>query len=136
MSEPKTVPTGQSVAEFLDAAEPAGRREDGFVLRDLFDRVTGTDAVMWGPSMVGYGLHHYRYETGREGDTPAISFSPRKGQTVLYLSGTMEQYQDLLDRLGPHKTGKACLYLKRVDQADAGALREIVSRSFRVGSER
>ena len=68
MAEQKTVPTGESVSDFLDAVEPVGRRADGLELRELFDRVTDTDAVMWGPSIVGYGLHHYRYESGREGD--------------------------------------------------------------------
>ena len=92
--------------------------------------VTGQPAVLWGLVIVGFGSRHYRYESGRAGDVPAVSFSPRKAQTVLYLSGGLELYQDLLGRIGPHTTGKSCLYLKRVGDADDAVLREIAGRSF------
>lgn len=91
--------------------------------------VTGQPLVMWGTSIIGFGSRHYRYASGREGDTAAVGFSPRKAQTVLYVTGGLELYEGLLSLLGPHQTGKGCLYLKRVDQAGSQTLRDIVDRS-------
>jgi hypothetical protein len=130
----KTTATDGDVGAFLDGIGDDQRRRDAKALVEVMREVTGQPAVLWGSSIVGFGSHHYKYDSGREGDMPAIGFAPRAAQTVLYLFGGMEQYTPLLARLGPHKTGKACLYLKRVDQADAGALREIVARSYQLGS--
>lgn len=127
----KTTATDGDVGAFLEGIEDDQRRRDATLLTGLMGEVTGEPAVLWGPSIVGFGSFHYRYPTGREGDAPAISFSPRKAQTVLYLAGGMEQYADLLDRLGPHKTGKACLYLKRLDQTDPAVLRDLITLSYR-----
>jgi len=132
MSEPKTVPTGQSVAEFLATAEPAGRREDGFALRELFDRVTGTDAVMWGPSIVGYGLQHYRYASGREGDWMAVGFSPRKASMSLYglqLSDVPE-CGELIEQLGKVKVGAGCIWVGRISTIDLGTLESLVDLAW------
>lgn len=129
MAEAKTVPTGASVSEFLGAVEPAGRREDGFVLRELFDRVTDTDAVMWGPSIVGYGLHHYRYDSGREGDTPVVGFSPRKASISLYGLQTPGA-DELIDRLGSVKVGAGCLWVGRLSTIDLGVLESLVDRAW------
>ncbi len=85
--------------------------------------------------MIDVGSRHYRYESGREGDIAAVGFSPRKAQTVLYLTSGLDQYEALLARLGRHTTGKGCLYLKRVDEADPQALRDIVERSYRKATE-
>ena len=85
----------------------------------------------WGTSIVGFGPRHYRYDSGREGDVPAVSFSPRKAQTALYLTGPLADYEDLLSRLGPYQTGKGCLYPKKVDQVDIAALQEIARGSYR-----
>ena len=117
MAEAKTQPTGASVSEFLESVEPAGRRADGFELRELFDRVTDTDAVMWGPSIVGYGLHHYRYESGREGDWMVVGFSPRKASVSLYGLQTPGA-EELIDRLGKVKVGAGCLWIGRLDTID------------------
>jgi hypothetical protein len=130
----KTTATEGDVGAFLEGIGDDQRRRDATLLAELMHEVTGEPAVLWGPSIVGFGAFHYRYETGREGDAPAISFSPRKAQTVLYLSGEMAQYEDLLGRLGPHTTGKACLYVKRVDRTDAAALRDIIALSYRLGT--
>ncbi|MBU2662552.1 DUF1801 domain-containing protein [Actinoplanes bogorensis] len=92
--------------------------------------VTGEPPAMWGTSIVGFGSRHYKYESGREGDVAAIGFAPRKAQTVLYLTGDLAAYGKMLELLGPHTLGKGCLYVKRVDQADQAALREIIARSF------
>ncbi|BDZ53399.1 DUF1801 domain-containing protein [Agromyces marinus] len=129
MAEAKTVPTGASVSEFLDRVEPAGRRADGFELRELFDRVTDTDAVMWGPSIVGYGLHHYRYESGREGDSMVVGFSPRKASVSLYGLQTPGA-EELIDRLGKVKVGAGCLWVGRLETIDRAVLESLVDRAW------
>jgi hypothetical protein len=90
--------------------------------------------VLWGTAIVGFGSRHFRYDSGREGDVPAVSFSPRKAQTVLYLTGALAEYEDLLSQLGPHQTGKGCLYLKQVDQVETAALQQIATRSYHAAS--
>jgi hypothetical protein len=131
MSEPKTAPTGVSAAEFLGTVADDRRRADATEACELISAVTGAAPVMWGHSIVGFGTYHYRYATGREGDWPAIGLSPRKTALVLYVSTGFDGAQDVLARLGPHKTGKACLYLKRLADVDSGALRELVGSAFR-----
>ncbi len=133
-SENKTTATAGDVGAFLAGIADDQRRRDAASLVEIMREVTGEPAVMWGSSIVGFGSHHYRYASGREGDVAAISFSPRAAQTTLYLFGAMEEYADLLERLGPHKAGKSCLHLKRVDQADPEALREIIARSYRTAA--
>lgn len=130
----KTTATDGDVGAFVDAVADEQRRRDAQLLLSLMREVTGQPAVMWGTSIVGFGSRHYRYPSGREGDTLAVGFSPRKAQMVLYLTGVLDEYEDLLARLGRHQTGKGCLYLKRVDQADAAALRDIVARSYRAAT--
>ena len=127
----RTIPTGGDTGAFLDAIADEQRRRDAHLLAQVMHEVTGQPPVMWGTSIVGFGSRHYRYASGREGDVAAVAFSPRKAETVLYLSGGLSGYEDLLDRLGPHRAGQGCLYLKHVDRADAVALREIVARSYR-----
>lgn len=130
----KTTATDGDVDAFLDAIADEQRRRDAQLLVNLMREVTGQPPVMWGTSIVGFGSRHYRYPSGREGDTVAVGFSPRKAQTVLYLTGGLDDYEELLARLGQHQVGKGCLYLKRVDQADTQALRDIVARSYRTAS--
>jgi hypothetical protein len=127
----KTTATDGDVDAFLGTIDDEQRQRDARLLVDLMREVTGEAPVLWGTSIIGFGSRHYRYASGREGDTAAVGFSPRKAQSVLYLTGGLEEYEDLLAQLGQHKTGKGCLYLKRVDQADPRALREIVDRSYR-----
>ena len=133
MAEPpnKTTATDGDVDAFLDSIADEQRRRDGRLLVALMAEVTGLPPVLWGSSIIGFGSLHYRYDSGREGDIAAVGFSPRKAQTVLYLTGGLELYEDLLARLGKHKTSKSCLYLTRVDQVDEQTLREIVDRSHR-----
>ena len=118
------------VEVFLSTIGDEQRQRDARLLVRLMGEVTGEPPAMWGGGIVGFGSRHYRYESGREGDVAAIGFAPRKAQTVLYLTGYLQTYADLLERLGPHAHGKGCLYLKRVDQADQQALRDIVARSY------
>jgi Domain of unknown function (DU1801) len=131
----QTVPGTGDVAAYVEAVPDEQRRRDARLLVELMGEVTGQPPVLWGPSIIGFGSRHYRYETGREGDTVAVGFAPRKAQTVLYLTGYLDGYADLLDRLGPHTRGKGCLYLKRADQADQTVLREIVARSYTRATE-
>lgn len=128
------VPTSADVVAFIDAVPDEHRRSDARELCELMRSVTGEPPVMWGPSIVGFGSYHYRYESGRTGDAPLAGFSPRKANLVVYLVGGFEdRYPKLLDKLGPHKTGKACLYLKRLGDIDVDVLRQLVERSMRVG---
>ena len=126
MAANKTMATDADVAEFIARVEPAQRRADAERLLALMRAVTGQAPQMWGPTMIGFGAYHYRYESGREGDTFRIGFAPRKPQLVLYLSCDIAEHSALLARLGPHTTGLSCLYIKRLDQVDMAALTELV----------
>ncbi len=131
MAETKTKPTDVSVDAFLDRVENPVRRADGKAVRTMMERVTGEPAVMWGPSIVGFGSYHYRYASGHEGDTCRIGFSPRSANLVLYVGGFPE-YESLLAKLGKHKSSKCCLYLNKLADVDSGVLEEIVRRSYAV----
>ena len=129
MTEAKTRPTEQDVEQFLDGVADERQRRDCRAVAALMREVTGAEPRMWGDSIVGFGSYHYRYASGREGDWLLTGFSPRKQNLTLYLSYGVEQHGDLLARLGKHKVGKACLYLKRLDDVDQEALRELIRRS-------
>ena len=127
----KTVPTSAAVSTFIDAVADERQREDARAILAMMQRLSGHPPKMWGPSIIGFGNYHYKYESGREGDSCRIGFSPRKGQTVLYL---MDGYGDsgaLLAKLGKHRTGKACLYIKRLSDVDVGVLEQMVAKSLR-----
>jgi len=129
----KMLPTDEDVGAFIAAVADERRRADARELCDLLADWTGEPAVLWGTSLVGFGRYHYRYESGHEGTAPLVGFAPRKAGLVLYLVGGIEdRYPQLLERLGPHKTGRGCLYLKRLKDADRQALRELVERTVRV----
>jgi hypothetical protein len=130
---PAMRPTGAAVEEFLGSLENEQRRSDARQLCALMQEITGEPPAMWGPSIVGFGSYHYRYDSGREGDAPLAGFSPRKPHLVVYLeSGYEQRYPAELERLGPHKTGKSCLYLKRLADVDESVLRELITSSARV----
>jgi hypothetical protein len=126
-------PTGASVEEFLARVSDEHRREDAYRLCAMMRDITGEPPVMWGASIVGFGTYHYRYASGREGDSALASFAPRRQQLAIYLIGGFEnRHHTALARLGPHKTGKGCLYIRRLDLVDGDALRELIDRSVRV----
>ena len=129
MAEAKTRPTEVSVDAFLDAVGHPVRRSDAKAVRAMMERVTGEPAVMWGPSIVGFGSYHYRYASGHEGDICRVGFSPRSANLVLYVGGFPE-YEALLAKLGKHKRSKACLYLAKLADVDLGVLEEIARRSY------
>lgn len=128
--ETKTKPTDIRVDDFLAAVTNERRHADGFRLREIMEEITGEPAVMWGPSIVGFGSYHYCYATGHEGDAPKIGFAPRSANLVLYILGDFDGQDDLLARLGKHKTSKACLYITRLSDIDESVLREMIERSF------
>jgi hypothetical protein len=125
MAETKTKPTEVSADALIEAVPDPVRREDAKVVRAMMERLTGEPARIWGPSIVGFGSYHYRYESGHEGTACRLGFSPRKAELVLYvLTGEPEQ-QAMLARLGKHRVGKACLYIKKLADVDLGVLEEI-----------
>ncbi len=130
MSTNKTVPTNQSVSVFIQGVEDPLQREDCQRLAVLMEEVTGEKPVMWGPSIVGFGAYHYRYESGREGDMLMAGFSPRKGKLALYIGARSEQNKPLLQKLGRHQSGKSCLYLKRLEDAELDILRQMIRNTY------
>jgi len=118
------------VEVFLDGVTHRVRRRDAATLLALMERVTGETAYMWGPSIVGFGEYHYRYDSGREGDAPAAAFSPRKTAMTVYLTPGFAEHSPLLERLGPHTTGVGCLYLKDLDDVDLDVLEALVRESY------
>ncbi len=121
MAETKTKPTAVAPADFIAAS---ARPADGAILCELMQRMSGLEPVMWGPSMVGFGKEHYRYESGREGDMFKIGFSPRKANLVLYINAGRRP--DLLAKLGKHTTGVSCLYVKKLADIDMAVLEQII----------
>ncbi|MDP5170669.1 MAG: DUF1801 domain-containing protein [Bacteroidia bacterium] len=132
----KTQKTELSVREFLDSVEPAQRREDSLMLLSLMEELTGMEAKMWGASIVGFGDYHYQYESGREGDFFKVGFSPRKQNLTLYIMPGFDRYEDLMAKLGIFKTGKSCLYLKKLEDVNAEVLRELIVESVRYMNEK
>jgi Domain of unknown function (DU1801) len=133
MAEPKTKVTPVNVDEFLSQVQPPTRQAEGNGLCELMKSVTGETPRMWGPSIIGFGQHHYRYESGREGNTLRIGFSPRKPALVLYGLG-IERQSEALTRLGKHTTGKGCLYIKRLSDIDLRILKEMITKAWSHGA--
>ena len=130
MAEIKTMPSATSVEDFLAAVQPPQRGDDARAVAALMQRVTGETPRMWGPSIIGYGHYHYRYDSGHEGDMCRLGFSPRKAQLVLYLLTGFDSEAELLARLGKHSTGKSCLYVKELADVDIDVLEELMRRSL------
>ena len=138
MAENKTVKTRASVDEFMEAVENKRRREDGLVLMEMMRDVTGLEPEMWGPSIVGFGSYHYKYDSGREGDMPLTGFSPRNRSLSLYIMSGFDEYDELMSKLGKHRKGASCLYINKLADVDMGVLRELVTQSvdhMRAGSQ-
>ena len=126
MAENKTKATTASVATFIAAIPDEVRRADARALVKLMQAASGEKPKMWGPSIVGFGSEHYVYDSGREGDMPLVSFSPRKAATVVYSALSGNGAPALLARLGKHTTGKGCLYIKRLSDVDVGVLQQLI----------
>ncbi len=127
----KTQKNDASVEDFLNNVSDAKKREDSFAVLELMREVTGEEPAMWGTNIVGFGSYHYKYASGREGDWPLAGFAPRKRELTLYIMAGFERYEELLAKLGKHKTGVSCLYIKRLADVDPTVLKELVSASVR-----
>lgn len=129
MAENKTKATDASVAAYLSAIEDDGRRKDCEALAAMMATVTNSPPCMWGTSIVGFDSYHYRYESGREGDSAVTGFSSRKGDISVYLVASGPAQEQLLARLGRHKMGKACLYIRSLADVDMAVLEQLVAGS-------
>lgn len=130
MSELKTKPNHGDVESFIASVEPEQKRDDSRALLKLMQEITGEEPVLWGPSIIGFGNYHYVYESGREGDWFLTGFSPRKQALTIYLMGSHGFDNSLMDKLGKHKTGKGCLYVKKLDDVDEKVLKELIEKSI------
>ncbi|MEL7375367.1 MAG: DUF1801 domain-containing protein [Bacteroidota bacterium] len=126
----KTVANVDSVANFMATVEDPQKAADSQVILDMMKEITQEEPVMWGKSIVGFGSYHYKYASGREGDWMLTGFSPRKTSLTLYLLYGLEKFQHLLDKLGKHKTGKGCLYIKRLSDVDQDVLKEVIAANY------
>lgn len=128
--ELKTKGTPVSVEAFIEAVADERQRADAHQLVAMMQRLSGHPPKMWGPSIIGFGQYHYTYASGHEGDMVRIGFSPRKGNTVLYLADGFTGHAELMEKLGKHKNGKSCLYIKRLSDVDADVLEELCRQSL------
>ncbi|AJT42286.1 DUF1801 domain-containing protein [Psychromicrobium lacuslunae] len=131
----KTVENDASVQLFLDSVQDPVRRADAETLVSLMTEVTGVQPKMWGNAIIGFGRNHYKYESGREGDQPAVGFSPRKANLSIYALSHTDTSRAALARLGKHKTSVACLYVNRLEQIDLEVLKELVKECFELYNE-
>lgn len=134
MAENKTQPTDASVADFLAGLTPA-RRTEAETLIELMRDVSGVEPVLWGPSIIGFGSQHYRYDSGREGDMPVLGFSPRKARLTVYFSEGFDRYAEQLAALGKCSTSVSCLYANKLTDLDLGVLRDMLETSHRLGTD-
>lgn len=131
MAELKTKPTTASVKEFLNQIPEAERREDCIAVAKIMEEITGEKPKMWGPSIVGFGTYRYKYASGREGDWPIAAFSPRKKDLTLYIMAGFDKYDELMQQLGKHSTGKSCLYIKRLSDIHVPTLKKLIKESVK-----
>jgi hypothetical protein len=130
MYELKTKETDNSVIEFIELVDSPKKREDAYRLLDIFTETTGFEAKMWGPSIIGFGSYHYKYDSGHEGDAPLVGFSPRKAKISLYFAPGEPKREELLKQFGKHTTGKACVYVNKVADIDVDVLKALINESI------
>jgi len=123
----KTIETTNSVEAFVNTINDEAKRNDSFRLLELIKKQTKLEPTMWGPGIIGFGSYHYKYESGREGDSPLVGFSPRSSALTLYLSGHFEKRDELLEKLGKHKTEKGCIYIKKLDDINMEILEKMIT---------
>jgi len=129
MMKNKTTETGNSVNAFINNVADQVKRNDSFRIIEIFKDVSDFEPKMWGPSIVGFGRYHYKYQSGHEGDAPLAGFSPRKDSIVLYFASDFKNRAQLLEKLGKHKTGKVCVYIKRLEDIDTMILEKLIKAS-------
>jgi hypothetical protein len=130
MAEIKTKVSHASVRDFINTIEPEAKRQDAFTLLTLFEKITGEKAKLWGSSIIGFGQYHYTYDSGQEGDACLTGFSPRKANLTIYIMPGFKQYQDLLEKLGKHKTSVSCLYINKLSDIDIDVLSQLVKKGY------
>lgn len=131
MAELKTKPTEENPSKFLKGIEDDQKRSDCLELLALMEAITGKKPKMWGTSIVGFGNYHYKYDSGREGDYFVTGFSPRKQNLTIYIMPGFTRYEAVMSKIGKYKTGKSCLYIKKLDDIDRDLLRELISQSVK-----
>jgi len=132
----KSEATEKDLRAFLDGIENKTRRADADTLLEIFEKVTGEKPKFWPPSIIGFGEYHYKYESGREGDTVNVGFSPRKAKLVIYVMGSVGSDHPLMAKLGKHKTGSACLYVNKLADVDLSVLEDIIRLSYNKTKEK
>jgi hypothetical protein len=136
MAELKTKLNDASVTEFLNGIEDEEKRADSFEILKLMKQVTKEEPKMWGSSIIGFGNVHYKYDSGREGDWFLTGFSPRNQNLTLYVVGSFKPHVDLLNKLGKHKTGVGCLYIKKLQDVDIKVLKELIQQSVKAAKKK
>ena len=131
MAELKTKPTKVSVKKFLNSVKDEQMREDSFKVLEMMQKITSDEPKMWGPSIVGFGKYHYKYESGHEGDMCITGFSPRKNALTIYILPGFLKYDPLMKKLGKYKTGVSCLYIKKLKDIDMKVLKDLISESVK-----
>jgi hypothetical protein len=126
MAKTKTTWTGKSVTEFVENVQNEVKRKDSWKLIEMYKSITGFEPKMWGPTIIGFGAYHYKYESGHEGDAPLAGFSPRKDALCFYFSTGFKDREELLSRLGKHKSAVACVYVKKLEDIDMKVLEKMV----------
>jgi len=129
MAELKTRKSAARVDNFLQQVRDPKQREDCYALVGVMRKITGAEPAMWGPSIVGFGSYHYKYNSGREGDWFLTGFSPRKQSLSVYIMSGFGEFESLMKSLGKHKTGKSCLYIKRLEDVDLFVLTKLIQKS-------
>jgi Domain of unknown function (DU1801) len=129
MAEPKVKPTERSVNAFLKGITDQSRRADCYAMVDMMKRVTGTEPIIWGTGLVGFGNYHYKYASGHEGDCFITGFAARKSALTLYITAGVARFPRLLEKLGKHKAGKGCLYIKKLDDVNLSVLEDLLKQS-------
>lgn len=130
MYEQKTKETDSSVIEFIENVEKPKKRKDAYRLLDIFTETSGFEAKMWGTSIIGFGSYHYKYDSGHEGDAPLVGFSPRKAKISLYFATGDKEREELLKDFGKHTSGKACVYINKVEDIDEDVLKKLINQSI------
>lgn len=126
----KTTETEASVTDFLNSLAEKKKKDDCIIVKNLMEEITGESAKMWGTSIIGFGNYHYKYDSGREGDFLKIGFSPRMHNLSLYIMPGFERYEDYMSKLGRYKTGKSCLYIKKIEDIDIEVLKNLIKDSY------
>lgn len=129
MAENKTKPTNQPVADYISQIEPLKKRQQSNQLIDLMQKITGTPPIMWGTSIIGFGQYSYKYQSGHSGTSFLVGFAPRKSEFSIYLMGNIPEQSALLEKLGKHRMGRACLYVRDLEKIDMQILEKLVHLS-------